>query len=412
MKKDGGLIYCPHCAERLAPGTAVCPMCRAPLPAPSDLPEGPAAPVLRNILPPLFCVLVILSLVVLPGIPVTATGRFLAWHLSFLPEVSDAGDVIISASCADPALSDYLRGSSLALKYRTGRGGTVLNACVTLMESPVLTAALTWDFPTVGIAIPQLADKYYTADLPAFMDNLGLRAPEEISSPAPTVAQITSIVRRYFSIAFSVVKSEDLEVKRDVRVTLASSGEEITADLYTYKPSPQALRSALRRVSDELDRDGDMLDLFTYAAELFGSGIPARDARRGLYDLSEYIYEHADTWSEALETPLTWTLAVEDGRARFVTFTRGGITLALELEPGEPYTLAVTCRDPDLPMLEGITVFIRLVPDDTAKAPTLPREEITDYSVLQLLGLAKELRDNVGEDILDIIDDIVDLLGI
>lgn len=404
--------YCPYCAERLAPGASVCPMCGRAADGEGNENGCPRQPrsqrLLSGAVSLLFAAALLFSVALLPILNRTPRERFIKYNFHVIPEPAAAGTYTLTASSDDPALSAYLRGSRITLKYALQRRGFILNLGLDLMSSPVLSAALTFDAPVIGAYVPQLKDVYYTADLTKLLDNLGFILPEETMTRPPSVTRMISIVARYRSVFRSFVREEELEFEEDVPVTLAS-GEEITADLYTFTPSPRALRSMLRELSWTLDEDRDMLELFTYFADLGGSGIPGKKGREALLELSDFFYDNADSWSRLLDTPLTWTIAAKDGAVRNLTAVWGDLTLILE-PVGDG--VDILCRHPAAPFLEGITFHLGYAPGNTASVPDAVREDITDYSLLRLLSLARELSDNVGADITYAFGDILEILGL
>lgn len=408
--------YCPRCAERLAPGAALCPMCGTSLPSERDGEGGAATEeagasrgrsALFGGLIAAFTALLLFSIVVLPLLTRALPDRFIACQAALIPAPGASGSLILTAGSDDPVLSDYLRGSRVTLRYSTGRDGLLLTAGLDLMSSPVLSAALSYDDPVLGVCLPQLKDVTYTADLPALLDNFGFILPDP-DTPAPTRAQIAAVLARCAAVLAHAVTVDDLTLEKAVPVVLMD-GREVTADLYTFTPSPSAVRDALRELADALDSDEDMLAVLTYLADLDGAVFPARKGREGLLAVSDILYDNADAWAEFFAEPLVWTLAVEKGQAREIRLARGDFILTLN--PGEDgLFIKISC--PWLFFLEGVTFRLVYTPGDGPEAPDSPREDLTDCSLPRLLTLVRELADNVGGDILYAFGDILDILGI
>lgn len=395
--------YCLRCAERLPPGAQVCPMCGAPAP---DVRAESAGTRRARALPLLFALALLFTLWPLPALTRTPEEKFISCNLSLLPELAPSGSFTLTASSDDPALQTYLRGSAVTLQYSAGLDGLVLDAGLTLMASPVLSAALTLEGTRLGAYVPQLKDVYYTVDLLAFLDRLGLIPQSAPVADAPGPGSWAAVLDRYWTILTSLVNDEDLDFAEDVPVTL-STGETLTADVYTFTPSPRALRRVLRDAADAVETDRDLLAILAYASR---SDTPTHDARRTLRKLSDTLYEEADAWSQTLTDPLTWTLALRRGQTAAVTIARGDFSLTLEPRDG---ALDILIRHPDLPFLEGIAFRLRCTPDDgPAALEPAGSEDITRYSLPRLLALARELTDSVGADITYAFGDILDILGL
>ncbi len=401
--KRSGYRYCPRCAERLAPGAEACPMCGADVPAERVLSAGARW---ARVLPVLFALALLFALWPLPALTRTPEEKFIDYNLSLLPELSPAGSFTLTAVSDDPALQTYLRGSAVTLKYSAGLEGFALDAGVTLMASPILSAALTLEGTRLGAYVPQIKDVYYTVDLPVFLDRMGLVPDDEPVADPPSPAAYMAVAGRYWSLLTSLVSPEDLDLSEDVPVTL-STGEELTCDVYTFTPSPRALRRVLREAADTVETDRDLLAILAYASR---SDTPTHDARQTRKQLSDALYAQADAWSRALDEPLTWTLAVRRGEVAAVTIARGDFALTLEPRDG---ALDILLRHPDLAFLEGMVFRLRYTPGDGPAAPEPAGEEdITRYSLPRLLSLARELEDNVGADIIYAFGDILEVLGL
>lgn len=378
-------------------------MCGAPAP---DARAESAGTRWARALPLLFALALLFTLWPLPALTRTPEETFISCNLSLLPELAPSGSFTLTAASDDPALQTYLRGSAVTLKYSAGLDGLVLDAGVTLMASPLLSAALTLEGTRLGAYVPQLKDVYYTVDLPAFLDRLGLIPRSDPVADAPGPGSYVAVVNRYWSLLTSLVNDEDLDFAEDVPVTL-STGEELTADVYTFTPSPRALRQVLRDAADAVDTDRDLLAILAYASR---SDAPTGEARRTLRKLSDTLYEEADAWSQTLAEPLTWTLALRRGQVAAVTIAQGDFSLTLEPRDG---ALDIFIRHPDLPFLEGIAFRLRYTPGDgPAALEPAGSEDITRYSLPRLLALARELTDNVGADVTYALGDILDILGL
>ncbi len=402
MKKSASR-YCPRCAERLAPGAEACPMCGAAVPAERVLSAGARW---ARVLPLLFALALIFTLWPLPALTRTPEEKFIAYNLSLLPELAPAGSFTLTADSDDPDLRTYLRGSAVALRYSAGPEGLVLDAGLTLMASPVLSAGLTLEGTRLGVYAPQLKDVYYTVDLPVFLDRMGLLPQTNPAVDAPDPERWIAVIDRVWSLFTSLVDEEDLDVAEDVPVTL-SAGETVTADVYTFTPSPRALRRVLREAADAVETDEDLLAILAYSSQ---SRDPAEDARRKLSDLSDALEEKADALPETFREPLTWTLAVRRGEVAAVTVTRGDFALTLEPRDG---ALDILIRHPDLPFLEGTALRLRYTPGDGPAAwEPADTEDITRYSLPRLLALARELMDSVGADAAYAFGDILEILGL
>ncbi len=437
--------YCPRCGERLSPEAESCPMCA--LPVPPRKVRRRRVTLFVKLLIPAAVLLTVAAAVLLPRLLLTDAQRFVKLQKDLLlepvlsalrasgPKKGAGTALTLTAESADPILGDYLRGTCAELAFSSGEGELAVRAEVTLMASPILSAGVTRDGPVFGVWASPLADRYYTADLPKLLGRFGVELPDRPETPAPDGRLAARLLERYFDLAASLVREDNLTVEKDARIRFVSTGETADVTLYTFTPSAGAARELLRLLADAVEEDEDLLEVFAYYQELRGSGAAERAARRDLLALSDLLYELSGAPFPEGEA-LRWTLASAAGLPRQIVVSRGAFALTLELtfrdgEPtfylgAEPWDVSLelspapaenggvelrfTLSAPEARVLEDTVFTLRVRSCGLVSPPELEREDITDYSVIRLLALAREIGESAEEGLREILGGIPDIL--
>lgn len=343
--------FCPNCGGRVSAGTVFCPNCGANLNG-GPKPKKPfnAKPIGIAVAGVAAVAAIVLVVNLLGGLFASPAKKFVAAQTKLLQEgvlapvaaVADnynkaakgfSGDLIFTADCDDPSVSEVLDGTELVLKVDTTIKSALINGELTLMGEPVLSGAVTYDKGKIGFCLPEADENYYVMSLESLAELMGMDPDyfEEASkaeTPKLPTAELNKVYKAYLDIITGVVTEENTEKSEKKSIKLEELGEKVDGELYVFKPEAEDIEDMLNKLADRLEEDEDLRKLVadyvddnreTLEAAFSETGYDLDDLEddldEALKELAEEIRNSAEDAGKALEElDFTWKLGISKGK--------------------------------------------------------------------------------------------------
>lgn len=358
---------CPNCGAVVADGAKFCPNCGAAQPSapPRTVPgqavssgpilngqpaEAQAAPPEKKgrkagIIAAIAAAAVALAaagVLLVPRLFRSPEKEFVAYQqeavaaplLAFLESKVDIGgakaqpvstDMTLTMDTDYAELRPYLENTSLAFRVDSAKDSFLLNGELSLMGSPVLSGAATYEKGMFGFCLPELDENYYVMDADALLSRLTGQEMElgEAKQPEISGKEWAALIRAYLDIANSAITKENVTLEKRQEFTLTEVGGFCTGDVYTYRPTADDVETVLNKLAGHLEGDRDLRSLVltlvdeeTLLAAL-DNGYDSLD--EALAEAVDYLRTNAARAGRAVEdSGFTWTLYVEDKTVRMV----------------------------------------------------------------------------------------------
>jgi len=328
--------FCPRCGERMPEGRVFCPNCGADVRAGTAASGAKAA---KKSIRPLVvgiaavCVVAVLLALLLPRLFSSPRDKFISGQKQIVLEgawkavttaagqynslTSLSTDMTFTATCSDNQLRSVLRNSSIGVKVALDQSSLLLNVELTMMGSPVLSGALTYDKGTVGFYLPEADPNYYVANLAELLDEDGLEELSELESPKIPITTLTRLGEGYFDILTTAVTKDNVK-KLDQEIRLEELGSSVKGQLYVYAPKAEDIEGMLEQLAGQLETDQELRGLII---EVVGNNAQLLDVDLedalddALKDLADGLRENAAESGKAIEDAgFTWTLGMSKGK--------------------------------------------------------------------------------------------------
>lgn len=262
-----------------------------------------------------------------------------------------SSDITITGSMDDPEINSFLEDSSICLKLDVDRNKVLANGELTMMGSPVMSAAVTYDEGRLGLYLPEVEDTYYVMDLAELVYTM---TGEQIEFGALSLPQLSgeewgSLLRAYLDVVYTAVNDENVEVERSQKIRLEELGGSVTGKVYTFTPRAEDVEDMLTALADHLREDENLrsailktvdLDAFARAIEVlyYGSygGYDIEGALDdALVDLADMLEDEAADIGDAVEdSGFSWTLGVDGGEVCLIRLEMDEEEIELTYERG------------------------------------------------------------------------------
>ena len=350
--------FCGNCGEQLTPGTKFCVNCGAPIeqaPAPSqeETPQPGSRPVPAGRKGKLVvgaitaAVVVAAGILVIPRLFSSPSQQFVAYQqdlftdraLEVLEEGVDtigsgqfSSDLTVTASTDNMDINQYLQDSSVSLKVDLNRDTLLANGELTLMGSPILTGALSYDKGTLGFYLPEIQDTYYTMNLSQTVEALTGREVDLSVLALPEISgkEWRSLLESYLDIVYTVVNEENVLVENGVSFSLPQLGGSMTGTRYIFQPRAEDVEAMLLKLAQTLREDETLRQLIlklinpdmltaAFGVDLFSGYDLEEELDDALLSLADELeYSAADAGREVEESGFTWELYVEGNQVRMI----------------------------------------------------------------------------------------------
>lgn len=254
--------------------------------------------------------------------------------LAFLESKVDLGgaqakpvstDMTLTMDTDYAELRSYLENTSLAFQVDAAKDSLLLNGELSLMGSPVLSGAATYEKGKFGFCLPELDENYYVMDAGELLSRLTGQEVDlgEAKQPEISGKQWAALIRAYLDIANSAITKENVTLEKRQEFTLTEVGGFCTGDVYTYRPTAADVETVLNKLAGHLEGDQDLrsLVLALVDEETLMASLDSRydSLDEALADAVDYLRANAARAGKAVEdSGFTWTLYVEDKAVRMV----------------------------------------------------------------------------------------------
>lgn len=234
-------------------------------------------------------------------------------------------DMTLTVDTDYDEINPYLENTSLAFRVDSAKDSFLLSGELSLMGSPVLSGAATYEKGKFGFCLPELDENYYVMDADELLSRLTGQEMElgEAKAPEFSGKEWATLIRAYLDIANSAITKENVTLEKRQEFTLTEVGGFCTGDVYTYRPTAADVETVLNKLAGHLEGDRDLRSLVlalvdeeTLMAAL-DNGYDSLD--EALAEAVAYLRTNAARAGKAVEdSGFTWTLYVEDKAVRMV----------------------------------------------------------------------------------------------
>ncbi len=307
------------------------------------------------------------------------------------PELS--ADLTLTADCDDFLLSRVLAGSGAALKLEIGDGDALVNGAVTVMGSTALTGYVTLRDGRLGFALPQADGKYYSG--------------AALTLPEVDAEDLSGRLERCADILFEAVNERNLAVYEKEELRLEALGRSFTGTRYVFEPSPAETEAAVAAIEEELGVSLPVPDGFVWS--LCAEGTKLRSLAFSA-EGAEVVLEAYGTLKKGMEA--AWTLGYNgftttvkgtlrlEGRRLSGAYAGDGFGGTFALGGGEPLDVTLALEGDPLGVgIDGLSFALVSSAPSTAREPEGEPEDISGYTLWEVLELAGGLLEDLAEDI-------------
>lgn len=276
-----------------------------------------------------------------------------------------SGDINISAELEGNAmLSQYLNGTSIDLKLKTGKDSVLMNLNMNLMGSQILEGLLSYKDGVLGFALPELDDNYYTLDLEKFAKKNGIDSLESLKMPEISTDTLASLGKVYSGIILGTVNESNLTLEKDTNIELPDLDKTVKGDLYIFKPTATDIEHMIAKLADTIEQDqtlrdfilsfmGDNINLFeefaTVDQDAGGNISFADELDNYLKEIVDEMRKQAEEIGQSVESSgFRWVLGVSGEKIvlQSIDSTDGsGFTYEANMDGKNENAMAITVQN-------------------------------------------------------------------
>lgn len=371
--------FCFNCGEKLEEDAVFCPNCgtnlqEEPSGAPAPIAEQKAGPVLAKaglksgktgklVAAAAGAAVVVLGALAVGGLFRSPSRTFVSGQKEFFLEAAmkyvteaaeqyNAGtdistDMVLSASANESEAAVFLDGSSLGIKMDCQDNNYLINFDLTVMDEPLLTGAMTYGDGVLGFCIPELDDTYYTIEMEALYDALGVSYTDGMpvlegapDLPDIDVKTLRVLAERYLDVVLSAANKDNVTKADKNSFRLEEIGKSLDGNLYIFEPTAEDVEEMILKLADTLEEDEE---LRSFVIDFVGSNAEWIDENTGfdvttdwdeaILDAADELRDNAADIGESVEdSEFRWLLGISDKKVCYnaIEVQDGDIVVAYE----------------------------------------------------------------------------------